>query len=411
MEMATRATPFSALTNLLLASGTGDDAGADHQPVTEPLERYRSKVLRKEVYRLKLRIVRKGPEMNDHKNGYMALLRAYWRENAPGETNAESEPADMATTTATAAEAMDPQWHDHAPSEMAEKPAAMRSWDRDTDHAPTEDALAAEATVPLAAGKAHWHDQVPSESGVMANTPTALSWVCEPEPPQPVSQETVLSQLEHHAQAVSPPPCGSPPLVSSPSSPINESCEPQTVVPPLSTLYATDEPSVSSSSGTDMSEGEDHEDARDFADQSPDVSDGEGVEDTDEMQSHLESATPTALASSVEAPMVAPLSSLPKIPTIVEDDQLSSTLSEPPVEAVKVRPLDLEDLDATMKSTHYWESRLTVSKRKIHELRGEMQAVGQDEEESALLRDELRYYTRERKRAVRSLLMGTGGFQ
>ncbi|TMW67152.1 hypothetical protein Poli38472_012268 [Pythium oligandrum] len=53
--------------------------------LTEPLEQYRAKTLRAEVYRLHLKVVRRGAELNDHKDGYLALLRAYQRENAPEE--------------------------------------------------------------------------------------------------------------------------------------------------------------------------------------------------------------------------------------------------------------------------------------------------------------------------------------
>lgn len=50
------------------------------QPLHEPLEQYRSKELRKEVSRLKLRVNRSGgPEGNDHKHGYIALIREFHR--------------------------------------------------------------------------------------------------------------------------------------------------------------------------------------------------------------------------------------------------------------------------------------------------------------------------------------------
>lgn len=50
------------------------------QPLREPLEQYRSKELRKEVSRLKLKVNRHGgPEGNDHKHGYIALIREFHR--------------------------------------------------------------------------------------------------------------------------------------------------------------------------------------------------------------------------------------------------------------------------------------------------------------------------------------------
>lgn len=43
----------------------------------EPLESYRAKALRKEVSRLGLKVTRSGNGANDHKSGYMELLRAH----------------------------------------------------------------------------------------------------------------------------------------------------------------------------------------------------------------------------------------------------------------------------------------------------------------------------------------------
>ncbi|GLE05737.1 hypothetical protein PINS_up014785 [Pythium insidiosum] len=43
--------------------------------LVEPYEQYTAKTLRKEVYRRKLKVIRKGPEWNDNKQGYIQMLR------------------------------------------------------------------------------------------------------------------------------------------------------------------------------------------------------------------------------------------------------------------------------------------------------------------------------------------------
>jgi hypothetical protein len=52
------------------------------EELVEPLEKYKSKTLRKEIYRLKLKIIRRGPNSNDHKKGYIQMIRAY-RDQTP----------------------------------------------------------------------------------------------------------------------------------------------------------------------------------------------------------------------------------------------------------------------------------------------------------------------------------------
>ncbi|KAJ0394188.1 hypothetical protein P43SY_003817 [Pythium insidiosum] len=50
--------------------------GTDQElALAEPFEKYTAKTLRKEVYRLKLKVTRKGPDWNDNKQGYIELLR------------------------------------------------------------------------------------------------------------------------------------------------------------------------------------------------------------------------------------------------------------------------------------------------------------------------------------------------
>lgn len=66
-------------------------------PLAEPFDSYNAKELRKEVSRLKLKVVRKGPDANAHKQGYMALLRAHY-QNCGAESNA-TRSATMRTET------------------------------------------------------------------------------------------------------------------------------------------------------------------------------------------------------------------------------------------------------------------------------------------------------------------------
>jgi len=81
------ARPSSGAVSVRQASPPPPPSSSQALPVTasspasaalqEPLEQYLSKDLRKEVHRLKLRVVRHGPGANDSKKGYMALLRAH----------------------------------------------------------------------------------------------------------------------------------------------------------------------------------------------------------------------------------------------------------------------------------------------------------------------------------------------